>query len=190
MPTPRETATDETPVEVVNFFRSEARARLDRLARLAADLDSHPDDPAAARSRLMEAMESLAETAGTFGFGAVAEAVRESAEGVRASPAGSVGARVAALGKRMDSELEGVPGDEAPEAEAEAPAPAPPAPAPAPAPAPELELVEMESLLYRGEDALRRALELRSELEEAVAEDARARALLEEVFDLIELGLA
>ena len=50
------------------------------------------------------------------------------------------------------------------------------------------EAVPVESLLVRGEEALRRALELRAELERQV-EGGAARELLDEVFDLVALGL-
>ena len=47
----------------------------------------------------------------------------------------------------------------------------------------------IESLTYRGEAALRRALELRATLDTAVADDPEMRAVLDEVFDLIRLGI-
>ena len=91
-------------------------------------------------------------------------------------------------------------------AAAEAP-PAPPPPAASPAPnelpapsvpavaavvataAPEEEIVGIEQLCYSGEPALRRALELRGQLETLAGEDSDARAAVEEVFDLIRLGI-
>jgi hypothetical protein len=54
---------------------------------------------------------------------------------------------------------------------------------------PDADVVPVESLLYRGEVALRRALDLREEVLAAVsADDPTLPALLHEVFDLIELG--
>lgn len=50
-------------------------------------------------------------------------------------------------------------------------------------------VVEMEELEYRGVAALERALELRPALEEAVVSDAPAGPILEELFDLIRLGM-
>jgi len=53
-------------------------------------------------------------------------------------------------------------------------------------------VVAVESLLYRGDAALRRALELKRELAAATsagATPARLNALINEVFDLVELGL-
>jgi hypothetical protein len=71
------------------------------------------------------------------------------------------------------------------------PAAAAAAPAPAGLPAAEPDVVPIESLLYRGERALRRALELKPQLLSAAREpgDARLQALLTEVLDLVELGL-
>jgi hypothetical protein len=49
--------------------------------------------------------------------------------------------------------------------------------------------VDIQNLVYTGDAALRRALELRSRLEHAVEHDPDALALVDEVFDLIRLGL-
>lgn len=48
---------------------------------------------------------------------------------------------------------------------------------------------DIQSLMYTGEAALRRALDLRARLERAVEHDPDALALVDEVFDLIRLGL-
>ncbi len=67
--------------------------------------------------------------------------------------------------------------------------------APAPAGVPvslapeEAGVVPVQSLVYRGESALRRALELKSQLAAAQSDSARLQALLNEVFELVELGL-
>jgi chemotaxis protein histidine kinase CheA len=50
-------------------------------------------------------------------------------------------------------------------------------------------IVAIEQLCYSGEPALRRALELRQQLETLAGEDSDARAAVEEVFDLIRLGI-
>lgn len=68
------------------------------------------------------------------------------------------------------------------------PAPTPPPP-PAPATAPS-NAVAIDQFLYRGEAALKRALELKPQLEQLSAGNAAARESLEEVFDLIRLALA
>jgi hypothetical protein len=69
-------------------------------------------------------------------------------------------------------------------------APAPRVPAAAPAGA-EADIVPIENLLYRGDAALRRALELKPAILAAAggADGAQLRDLLHEVFDLVELGL-
>jgi hypothetical protein len=61
---------------------------------------------------------------------------------------------------------------------------------PAPPPAAELPVVDVGTLLYSGEAALRRALELRAEIADAAKRgDRHVDDLLREVFDLVELGL-
>lgn len=67
----------------------------------------------------------------------------------------------------------------------------PPAPLAQPAPthSPD-EAVPIQDLLYSKERALKRALELKPELEQITAANAAARESLEEVFDLIRLGIA
>lgn len=79
---------------------------------------------------------------------------------------------------------------------AQAQAPIPPAPTRAPTPAPaqivaDAEgVVPIEQLQYSGERALRRALELRPQIEELAGTNSGARESVEEVFDLIRLGIA
>jgi len=55
--------------------------------------------------------------------------------------------------------------------------------------APDQQVVPIESLCYDGERALRRALELRSRIEALAANDPDARDNVEELFDLIRLGI-
>lgn len=50
-------------------------------------------------------------------------------------------------------------------------------------------VVPVEAIEYRGEAALDRALELRAPLERAIVSDEPAGPILEELFDLIHLGL-
>lgn len=52
------------------------------------------------------------------------------------------------------------------------------------------ETVPIADLCYRGERALRRALELRSQVEGLAGHDQTARETVEELFDLIRLGIA
>ena len=108
---------------------------------------------------------------------------------------------------------QGAPAAAGAQAQSPAAPAAPPASAPSPEPAaepeaaplPELEqqaapesdeaepepdtsdIVGIETLLYRGNDALDRALELRAEIERETGSDS-ARAAVEELFDLIELA--
>ncbi|MEX2609860.1 MAG: hypothetical protein WEA24_07950 [Gemmatimonadota bacterium] len=51
------------------------------------------------------------------------------------------------------------------------------------------EVVDITELCYSGQAALRAALELRADLEETAGDDLDAREKVEEVFDLIRLGL-
>lgn len=85
-------------------------------------------------------------------------------------------------------------------AQAQAQAAIPPAPTKGRAPAPPAErapiaadaegVVPIEQLQYSGERALRRALELRPQIEELAGANSGARESVEEVFDLIRLGIA
>lgn len=66
--------------------------------------------------------------------------------------------------------------------------PVEPEPAPQPEPEP-ADTLDIQNLMYTGDAALRRALGLRARLEQAVEHDPDALALVDEVFDLIRLGL-
>ncbi|HEY0304572.1 MAG TPA: hypothetical protein VGC44_06355 [Longimicrobiales bacterium] len=67
---------------------------------------------------------------------------------------------------------------------------APPAPV-APAPVPDDDgIVPIESLVYSGDRALKRALELQPAIEKIAGEDTQAREQVKELFDLIRLGSA
>ncbi|MGQ0814242.1 MAG: hypothetical protein ACT4O1_07220 [Gemmatimonadota bacterium] len=66
-----------------------------------------------------------------------------------------------------------------------------PATATAPAAVPDAEgVIPIEQLQYSGANALRRALELRPQIEQLAGSNAEARESIEEVFDLIRLGIA
>jgi HPt (histidine-containing phosphotransfer) domain-containing protein len=54
----------------------------------------------------------------------------------------------------------------------------------------EAEVVDIGTLLFRGEGALREALSMRSELDALLASQTEARQRVAELFDLIELGLS
>ncbi len=75
------------------------------------------------------------------------------------------------------------------------PRPAPPRPdpvrnAPAPTPAPDDGIIPIDALLYSGQKALERALELQPAFERIAGEDPEAREQVKELFDLIRLGSA
>jgi hypothetical protein len=71
-----------------------------------------------------------------------------------------------------------------------APQAAAPSRAPAQATVEDAGIVPIEQLQYSGEKALRRALELQAKLEEIAGSDSTARESVDEVFDLIRLGIA
>jgi hypothetical protein len=93
----------------------------------------------------------------------------------------------------LDELLAGPPAD--PATPAAVPAAAAEAPAALATAAAELgeEIVDISSLCYRGRDALERAVAIRSEVLEALRDPAVDHAalteLIEEIFDLVELGL-
>ena len=178
---PAPAAPEDLPVEVVNYFRGEAGALLDRVERLASSrARAAPDRLAALRRELRDTVVALRDLAGTFGFAhsaAAAERLLEAIEQERAA----VGL-LADLRRLVTSEVPGQPSSLAPRAAAAAPSRTPD-------PAPAADIVPIEDLLYRGEAALRRALELRPAIERAVGADPAAREAVEELFDLIRLGL-
>ncbi|HUH12835.1 MAG TPA: hypothetical protein VMK65_06975 [Longimicrobiales bacterium] len=243
---------EEIPVEVVNFFRTEARTRLEKLRRVAADLEAEGGEGEQLRPQLEEALTALAHTAGTFGFVAVGREVERAAERVASLPAGDAGVLIAALEGAIEAALErggavpsassatlaelglsnlageatrageggadgerasagaGAQGAErAPSGEAAGPGgpdrraetvPEPPPATAAPAASSfftpseaeaeaDLPLIPIEELCYSGEAALQRALDLRTDIERVLDQGAPAGPLLDEVFDLIRLGL-
>ena len=197
------TGSDELPVEVVNYFRTETAALLDRIERMARELaGANEERQRSLRSELRTAFSAIRDTALTFGFSqpaAVAERVlpRLAAWGPTELLQVAARLRQVVLGATQPSQqAASAPAPVQPRAAAPAAAPPPPPPAtPRPAPAPaakpqeEDDVVPIESLCYRGPAALRRALELRPQLEPLVAGNPAAREVLEELFDLIRLGL-
>ena len=65
-----------------------------------------------------------------------------------------------------------------------------PARAPEPVKAPEDGIVPIDTLVYQGERALKRALELQPDIERLAGDNAEAREQVRELFDLIRLGTA
>ena len=207
----------EIPVEVVNFFRSEARAELARAEQLARD--AAEGRTATAADRLRGVLDSLATTAVTFGFAGIAETLEGGVDVVAATPGPELPAAVGnlagvvlgALGLAADDPggrrggagraRAGAPapivtadadGGEADRADEAAGGP-PSAPRPGPAadrPAePDADgAIPIASLCYAGDAALRRASELRAAWESAGPE--ATRGIVEELFDLIELARA
>lgn len=179
---------EDLPVEVVNFFRTEAGALLDRIDRLAGGrARGAADRLGTARRELKETVLALRDLAGTFGFAhsaAAAERLLEAVEQER--PAVGL---LADLRRLVAGEVPGQPTPLAPRAASAAATAAAAAPGRSPQPRPAADIVPIEDLLYRGEAALRRALELRPAIERAVGADPAAREAVEELFDLIRLGL-
>jgi hypothetical protein len=199
---PAGAADGDVPVEVANFFRTEARAELGRAAQLASD--AAQQRTATAADRLRAGLDALATTAATFGFAGVAERLHEAVERTERASADSLPAAVEALTREVLGEL----GEDAPATWSGVPTgtrtgPPPPivtaggddeddAAYAAPAGAETLEAdadgaVPISALCYAGAAALERAAALRAEWE--AADGTAARSIAEEVFDLIDLAL-
>ncbi|HSM37246.1 MAG TPA: hypothetical protein VK837_12670 [Longimicrobiales bacterium] len=192
----------DVPVEVANFFRTEARAELNRAAQLASD--AAEQRTATAADRLRAGLDALATTASTFGFAGVAQRLHDAVQRTDGVPPGSLPAAVDALRK----EVLGALGEDAPSGPPDAAAAArggPPPPivtaggedeedagyAVRAGGAENLEVdadgaVPISTLCYAGAAALERAAALRAEWE--AADGPAARSIAEEVFDLIDLA--
>ncbi len=169
-------AEEEFPVEVLNYFRSESAAILRHLDRIAAELTgSPPEGIAALRSDARSALSGLRDTATTFGFHSVARRAEE----LLARSGHIAPGELHHFVERLREEVDAGPGEGRPR-------PAAPGATAADAAAAD-EAVPIEELLYRGDRALQRALELRGQMEAALAgEDGRR--LLDELFELIRLA--
>ncbi|HEX7048720.1 MAG TPA: hypothetical protein VF188_00810 [Longimicrobiales bacterium] len=201
-------ATSDAPSEVAGFFRTEAAALLDRIERMADDLArAEPARATVLRRELVAALAALRDTAQAFGFATAAEgasvALARAQDGMISEVLlllPGLRAATAAAGPAAPPEVAGGtaprPQPEAPAAPAAAsvprpmPAHSPPAPAVAPPPAQAGAIVPVESLFYRGESALRRALELRAILEPITGGDPIARDAVEELIDLLRVNLS
>ena len=186
-------AQEELPIEVVNFFRSEAGSLLDRIERMVGERPQWTGDRhRGAHRELLDTVTALRDLAATFGFAASTAAAERLLEAVEHD--GAAESLVAEVRRLITSEVPGQPG-----APAESMQPVPgentvpdPTNAPFGAHAGQQDdgaVVPIEDLLYRGEAALRRALELRPALDRLVGTDAAARETVDELFDLIRLGL-
>lgn len=197
------------PVELIGFFRTEANKLVDRLERMAGAFAAATEDRRTQlRQELREALNALRDTSRTFGFEEPARAAEEALGRLADAASTTLLGTVERLREVIQSGTEQVgagarqPGAVTlPSAESGAAAgqPAPtaaPAAAPAPAPAPAAAaaaaaVVPIDDLVYRGDAALRRALDLRGEIERSVsADDRAARESLEELFDLVRLAMS
>jgi len=170
--------------EVDRFLRLEATGFLDRAEALLADLPPRREKRfGGVAAQLAKLAQAVGELSGTYGVTAVADAAGEVASELRG--ASSAGEARAAL-SRLRAALPGATaGTEA------APAPAPAFPESAGEA--DADVIPIEALLLRGAPALREALTLRSEVERLAATgepvSAELRGRLDELFDLIRLGL-
>lgn len=194
---PAGAAAEDLPVEVVNFFRSEAGALLDRIERLAAERPQAAGDRhRGAHRELLDTVTALRDLAATFGFSGSAAAADRLLESIERD--GAATNLVADLRRLVTGEIPGHPAalEEGETVPGEMPRPhhrSAPSGADAraahPTAMPGDGVVPIEELLYRGEAALRRALELRPALERVIGDDTAARETVDELFDLIRLGL-
>jgi len=198
-------AQEELPVEVVNFFRSEAGALVERIERLAGERPQAGERHRGAHRELRDTVTALRDLAATFGFTASTAAAERLLEAVEGD--GAAEGLVAEVRRLVTSEVPGqtgpladstgpVPGEMAVPDQANVPFGAHAGQPRAHAGQPraqvepgEGDVVPIEDLLYRGEAALKRALELRHALDRLAGEDAAARETVDELFDLIRLGL-
>ncbi len=184
---------EELPIEVVNFFRSEAGSLLDRIERMVGERPQWTGERhRGAQRELRDTVTALRDLAATFGFAASTAAAEQLLDALERD--GSVEGLVAEVRRLVTSEGPGQPG-----APAESTGTVPgertvPDHANVPFGAhagqqSDGDVVPIEDLLYRGEAALKRALELRPALDRLAGDDATARETVDELFDLIRLGL-
>ena len=189
------------PNEVLGFFRDEATKLVDRVERMAGAFAAATDERRGQlRQDLRDALNALRDTSRTFGFEEPARASEQALARLAEAAATSLLGTVTRLREVIQS-VTGEPGEGASAPEAVAPAgvasaspavaPAPAASAETPAPAGEGAVVPIEDLLYRGHAALRRAQELRPQIERALkSDDAAARESVDELFDLMRLAMS
>lgn len=183
VPAEGESAADE----VARFLRLEATGFLDRAEALLSGASARRDRGfGGVAGQLAALAQSVGELSGTYGMSGVAAAAERASAELRG--AGSAAAAREALA-RLRAALPGA----APESAAVADAPSPAASASPDGAAPaEDGVVPIESLLFRGGAALREALALRPEIERLASSGvggAELRGRLEELFDLVSLGM-
>lgn len=169
----KERAAPDTPsaaeisAEDRAVFRREAATLLDRMARMAAALSTAPEGRRATlRQELQDAFTALSDNARAFGLTDAAALALTGRTWLEAGDPAALDALLDRVRGRIEADESG----DAPETPARG-------------------AVPIERLLYRGDAALRRALELRPALEAALADQPDARAALDEVFDLIRSAL-
>lgn len=207
-PAPPPSPEGAEPVEVLAFFKTESNKLLDRIERMAGAFAAATEERRThLRAELRSALNALRDTSRTFGFERPARQAEQALERVTDGAATMLLDLLEQLREAVQNvgaaepEEHPVPGETAEQPHAAAAAEPAVAAAAAAAPAPEPEaaapdvivpdadhgdVVPIEELLYRGDAALRRALELRERVE-APGGDADALA---ELFDLVELAMS
>ncbi|MFW6079271.1 MAG: hypothetical protein ACODAE_06605, partial [Gemmatimonadota bacterium] len=212
-PAPPEPPTQEISPDDVAAFRSEAADLLARVRRMTEELaTATPDRRKILRRELREVLTALSNNARTFRMSDAAALALTGRAWLEAGDPAALDSLLERLRERLGIEADSPVDDEAARQRSASPQPeeskpqesapqesAPEESAPDLAsspvsasrtePAPPREPVPIEDLVYRGEAALRRALELRPALEAAVEGDPDARERLDELFDLIRLAL-
>ncbi len=176
-------AGEGVPGEVERFLRLEATGFLDRAEALLASVSGRRDRSFGGVAVQLAALaQSVCELAGTYGMAAVATAAAGAADELRAaSAAPEARAALARLRAAIPGAASAAPRPAGAAAATEATAGS----------AAEAEdgVVPVESLLFRGGAALREALSLRPEIERLAAASPELRGRLEELFDLVSLGM-
>lgn len=176
-----ETDDDIYEPKVDDAMHGDTQALFEKATRLTNELQSAADEHAA------EVRDELRETLTSLGVATEDEVVSELVRHAitRLESTGPVGVDGLlpnirqAMGIRAGGDMaaSAAPDDHgATDAAAGSPAP------------PTEDVVPIGQLLYRGDRALERALELRRELEDHVARDEAGREALDELFELIQLG--
>lgn len=167
--------------KVGDAMHGDTQTLFERATRLTSELQSAADEHAA------EVREELRETLTSLGVATedevVSELVRHAITRLDASGPGGVDGLLPnirqAMGIRMGASMaaSAAPDDHGPtDATAGAPEPATD------------DVVPIGELLYRGDRALARAMELRQALEPRIGDDEAGREALDELFELIQLG--
>lgn len=171
---PGEEEKEDLPPEVARFFRAEAEAARGRLVRLAAP-ESGGGGAAGAEADAVRRgaagqLTVLRDLARAFGLAGAAEHLEGALDELRSAPDETVRERVERIARGLDDAAAAPVADRDEHSD-------------------DRPVVPIQTLEYGGRAALARALELRKALEEALAAGRDATPLLEELFDLIRLGM-